>query len=171
MLTSTHGYLYTLNLCTADGEATVESVRKLNKYRVQEVLEREKFYVSWDDTRQVPYGTLAHGIAEKQWITFSDMESHRRKAQFVLKYQLGGIGVFTCDQEGEEDTVDTGGCSKGIPFPFLWAIVDTVRPKMKYESPPLIIKDDVKVQHVPDKQCVSLENRKPGNRKITPKVE
>lgn len=158
MLTSTHGYLYTLDTCVADGALVVKAVRKLTKYRVQEILEREKFYVLWDDTRQVPYGTLSQGSVEKQWMTFSDLESHRRKAQFVLKYQLGGIGVFTCDQEGTEHTVDCGVCSKGMPFPFLWALVDTVRPNETYKKPPLILSDDVKVQYVAGKQSVCSEN-------------
>lgn len=149
VLTSTIGYLYTLSYCFVEGQVNVISVEKLNKYRVQQALEQEKFYISWDDTRQVPYGTVSLGSSDKKWITFNDLESHRLKAKFVLKYQLGGIGAYTIDQEDERARSSAGGCQPGIPFPFLWTLVNTVRPQTSFVNPPLLIGEDYGVQYVP----------------------
>ena len=122
VLTSTYGYLYSLKICSKGGKDTVRSVQKLNNVCIKEILEQENFYTMWDDVRKVPYSTLMRGSSVK-WITFNDLESHRHKAEFVRKYELGGIGVFTLDQ-------DAGECSDGIPFPFLWTLVKVIRPEM-----------------------------------------
>lgn len=146
VLTSTYAYLYTLKLCVNGGPASVKSVQKLSKLSAQEIIERENFYTSWDDARMVPYATLTHGL-NKKWITFNDIESHRRKAEYVLKTQLGGIGAFTIDQD------DYDGFASGIPYPFLWALVNIVRPELVYEDCPLLIDDDVPVQYLPNAPC------------------
>lgn len=124
----------------------MKSVQKLSKLSAQEIIERENFYTSWDDARMVPYATLTHGL-NKKWITFNDIESHRRKAEYVLKTQLGGIGAFTIDQD------DYDGFASGIPYPFLWALVNIVRPELVYEDCPLLIDDDVPVQYLPNAPC------------------
>lgn len=119
VLTSTYGYLYSLKVCHQRGSESVKSVQKLNNVCIREILEQESFYTMWDDVRKVPYSTLMRGSSMK-WITFNDLESHRYKAEFVRKYELGGIGVFTLDQ-------DVGECTDGIPFPFLWTLVKVIR--------------------------------------------
>lgn len=137
----------------------VKSVQKLSNLCVRDILEQESFHTSWDQARMVPYGTLTQDTSKK-WITFNDLESHRQKAEFVKKYQLAGIGVFTLDQDVTDER------SGAVPFPFLWVLVKVLRPDVEFrmlsrivceditevqvEKSPQENDEDVLVQYVPD---------------------
>ncbi|KAL9701435.1 hypothetical protein quinque_004876 [Culex quinquefasciatus] len=140
ILLSTYAYLYTMKIPAKGGQAILKNVQKLSKLSAQEIIERENFLISWDDARFVPYASWTQGT-NKKWITFNDLESHRKKAAFVLDHQLGGIGAFSIDQDDYQGYANLG------PYPFLWAVVDILRPESKY------IDFSVPVQLVPSDAC------------------
>lgn len=125
ILLSTYAYLYTSKIPSVGQPPIIKNVQKLSKLSAQEIIERENFLVSWDDARLVPYATLTRGCKRK-WITFNDIESYRRKAEFVLDHQLGGIGAFSIDQD------DYSGYANLGPYPFLWAVAEILRPEAQY---------------------------------------
>ncbi|XP_055620089.1 chitinase-3-like protein 1 isoform X2 [Toxorhynchites rutilus septentrionalis] len=127
ILLSNYGYLYEQRLCSKTGKFVLKNVQRLTKLGARELIERENFHISWDDSRQVPYATLVDGSGKK-WITFNSVESHRRKAEFTLLNQLGGVGSFTLDQDDYEGYASSGS------YPMLWAIVDVIRPEARAAS-------------------------------------
>lgn len=145
ILLSTYAYLYTMRIPPKGGQAELKSVQKLSKLSAQEIIERENFLISWDDARMVPYASSSQG-SYKKWITFNDIESHRKKAAFVLDHQLGGIGAFSIDQDDYEGYANLG------PYPFLWAVVDILRPESKF------VDFNVPVQVIPDNPCPCAGN-------------
>lgn len=129
VLTSTYGYLYSLKAGRHREEDVVKSVQKLSNLCVRDILEQENFHTAWDHARMVPYGMVTRDSTRK-WITFNDLESHRKKAEFVQKNQLAGIGVFTLDQDIMDD------CTGGVPFPFLFTLVKILRPNLAFRMLP-----------------------------------
>lgn len=145
ILLSNYGYLYEQRLSSKTGKYGLKNVQRLTKLGALELIERENFQISWDDARQVPYASLVDGN-RKKWITFNSVESHRRKAEFTLLNQLGGIGLFTLDQDDYEGYASSGS------YPMLWAIVDVIRPEARvtnYSAP---------VKHNPVETCPHTGN-------------
>lgn len=128
ILTSSYGYLYSLRI-GRQGQEVVRSVQKLSNPCVRDILELENFFTSWDHARMVPYGTLKQNNGKK-WITFNNLESHQRKVEFVQKFELGGIGIFTLDQDISSERSDC------VSFPFLCTSMKVLRPNLDLETLP-----------------------------------
>uniref|UniRef100_A0AAG5DEN3 GH18 domain-containing protein n=1 Tax=Anopheles atroparvus TaxID=41427 RepID=A0AAG5DEN3_ANOAO len=118
ILNSCYAYLYVSKINKNDTAcpAKLRTVMRLSFLSAREIIIRESFQTSWDDMRHVPYGAVTNGITKK-WITYNDVESVRRKADYVLHYQLGGMGLFSVD---EDDYGGRAGCGR---YPMLRTIV------------------------------------------------
>uniref|UniRef100_A0A182FGL4 Uncharacterized protein n=1 Tax=Anopheles albimanus TaxID=7167 RepID=A0A182FGL4_ANOAL len=125
ILNSCYAYLYVSRIDRGNPacRARLRAVMRLSYLTAKEMLCRESFHTSWDDTRLVPYGTLTKRTTKK-WITYSDAESARRKSEYVMHQQLGGIGLFGIDQD---DFAGRAGCGQ---YPILKAMVYTLHPEL-----------------------------------------
>ncbi|KFB36001.1 AGAP007182-PA-like protein [Anopheles sinensis] len=125
ILNSCYAYLYVSKINKNDTTCPVKlrTVMRLSFLSAREIIIRESFQTSWDDMRHVPYGTVTNGVTKK-WITYSDVESIRRKADYVLHYQLGGMGLFSVD---EDDYGGRAGCGR---YPMLRTIVSVLYPDL-----------------------------------------
>uniref|UniRef100_A0A182R3L4 Glyco_18 domain-containing protein n=1 Tax=Anopheles funestus TaxID=62324 RepID=A0A182R3L4_ANOFN len=122
---SCYAYLYISKIYPEDNTCSTKlrTVMRLSYLSGKELITRESFHTSWDDMRHVPYGTLNNGITKK-WLTYNDVESMKRKADYAQHYQLGGMGLFSVD---EDDYGGRAGCGR---YPMLRAIVSVLYPEL-----------------------------------------
>uniref|UniRef100_A0A182NJX7 GH18 domain-containing protein n=1 Tax=Anopheles dirus TaxID=7168 RepID=A0A182NJX7_9DIPT len=125
IMSSCYAYLYVSKINKEDDacSAKLRTVMRLSYLSTRELITRESLQTSWDDMRQVPYGTVTNGLTKK-WLTYNDVESIKRKADYALHYQLGGMGLFSVD---EDDYGGRGGCGR---YPMLRAIVSVIYPEL-----------------------------------------
>uniref|UniRef100_A0A182PDN9 GH18 domain-containing protein n=1 Tax=Anopheles epiroticus TaxID=199890 RepID=A0A182PDN9_9DIPT len=122
---SCYAYLYISKIEKNDTCTTTKlrTVMRLSYLSATELVTRESFRTSWDDMRHVPYGTLTKGITKK-WLTYNDVDSMRRKADYAQHLQLGGMGLFSVDED------DYGGRTGVGRYPMLRAIVSILYPEL-----------------------------------------
>uniref|UniRef100_A0A182WJT7 GH18 domain-containing protein n=1 Tax=Anopheles minimus TaxID=112268 RepID=A0A182WJT7_9DIPT len=122
---SCYAYLYVSKIYKEGTTCSTKlrTVMRLSYLSGKELITRESFHTSWDDMRHVPYGTLTNGITKK-WLTYNDVESMKRKADYAQHYQLGGMGLFSVD---EDDYGGRAGCGR---YPMLRAIVSVLYPEL-----------------------------------------
>ncbi|XP_041771681.1 mucin-2-like [Anopheles merus] len=122
---SCYAYLYISKICKNDTVTTTKlrTVMRLSYLSATELITRESFRTSWDDMRHVPYGMLTKGITKK-WLTYNDVESMRRKADYAQHHQLGGMGLFSVDED------DYGGRAGFGRYPMLRALVSILYPEL-----------------------------------------
>uniref|UniRef100_A0A182Y2N1 Uncharacterized protein n=1 Tax=Anopheles stephensi TaxID=30069 RepID=A0A182Y2N1_ANOST len=122
---SCYAYLYISKIYKEGTTCSTKlrTVMRLSYLSAKELITRESFHTSWDDMRHVPYGTLTQGITKK-WLTYNDVESMKRKADYAQHYQLGGMGLFSVD---EDDYGGRAGCGR---YPMLRAIVSVLYPEL-----------------------------------------
>uniref|UniRef100_A0A182QR09 GH18 domain-containing protein n=1 Tax=Anopheles farauti TaxID=69004 RepID=A0A182QR09_9DIPT len=125
IMSSCYAYLYVSKINKEDPtcSAKLRTVMRLSYLSARELITRETLQTSWDDMRHVPYGTVTNG-GTKKWLTYNDVESIKRKADYALHYQLGGMGLFSVD---EDDYGGRDGCGR---YPMLRAIVSIIYPEL-----------------------------------------
>lgn len=87
-------------------------------YEVCELMTEKNAKIYWDDISMVPFAVInSYSDQTNLWISYEDIKSARRKADYVKRNDLGGVAIFSLDM----DDFKAKFCNLG-PFPIIDAI-------------------------------------------------
>ncbi|KAL7937884.1 glycoside hydrolase family 18 protein [Trichoderma chlorosporum] len=74
-----------------------DSAGTLAYFEIMDILEKQSPHVIWDNTSAVKY--FQYGAAKDQWVSYDDKETFAQKIKYANSVGLGGVMVWSVDQD------------------------------------------------------------------------